>query len=771
MYPSIKSVTANLKNINISHVEEMLLEYGWTSTMKSLGFRLDSYDYHLLAGRMLLIQHRMRCPKTIEEYVSLMIKRLNSNVRDFLIVNADKFNDLISEYPVRDEDHDWFSANSLINNYLACVKYGTSPIELPEIFYLRLASQMYYTDIDRAIECYKELVRGEYAVASPIAYNSGMKEHQMSSCFLYQVGDSVDSFTESWSKLAHISKYNGGNGIDMSKVRHSEISQVGMSSGVVPVIQVFNSIIRAINQTGKRKGAATIYLRTHHIDVESFCELSLKTGDHNLRAHDINTALWTSSIFWDRVETGGKWTLFCPAYTPELNDLYGEEFNIKYREAELRDIPSHARKTVDARGLLKHITQCQIQSSMPYILHADASNFKSNQKHRGYIPCSNLCLEIIEYSDDKEVASCNLSSISLRSIVGDGDIDYDKLSRISRSLVKNLNKTIDNNWSPIQDIVTSNMKHRPLGIGVSGFSDMLQELNLSFEDEGVLEVNKRVFACIYFNTMLQSVEEAMREGPYDSFKGSPLSEGKFQFDLWAEEYKMNPNRVRKEEEDKPICPSTFNQKRVQLSDGTIVEPTWESLREVVMRVGVRNSLLVALMPTATSSQILRNCEAAEGHMSNIYSRKVLSGAYTVLNRYMVRDLESLGLWNKDVIEFVQSTSGSLSNLDSFVKTRYPNFNDYKTLRHCMSKCKTMWELKQRLFLRLTADRARYVCQSQSTNLYLADPSSEDLQRIHQYTNALGLKTGMYYLRQRPSSQPLNFTLTNVVCDDNTCCSS
>lgn len=432
---------------------------------------------------------------------------------------------------------------------------------------------------------------------------------------------------------------------------------------------------------------------------------------------------------------------------------------------------------------------------MPYILHGDAVNMKSNQKNLGYIRCANLCLEVCEFSSEDETPSCNLSSISLRAFVRKefdfskmssiAEIqkeltrcyDFNKLGRISARLVDNLNQVIDRNTYFIETIKNSNMRHRPIGIGVSGYAEMLHQLDLPFQDKDypnqphsvVRMLNKMIFSCIYWNSLVASMELAIKDGKYSTFDGSPLSEGKFQFDLWKEEYQMISDRIdsqiRKEEDDDEIEPSTWGQVPCAIdvdSNGVgVLGPTWSGLRKMIQLFGVRNSLLIAIMPTATSSQPLRNGETVEAHQSNIYSRKVLKGAYPVVNRYMVWDLKKIGLWNKEIIGLIQANAGSISILPKYIRDnleKFPDFDQWKRLDHICQKYRTMWELSTKIFLQLAADRGRYVCQSQSTNVYSDDPSDIQLMAIHNYAQHLGLKTGMYYLRQRAAVDPIKITI-------------
>jgi ribonucleoside-diphosphate reductase alpha chain len=589
-----------------------------------------------------------------------------------------------------------------------------------------------------------------------------------------------------------ISKSSGGLGFDISTVRHSEIRETGWSNGIIPMIQLYNYMVRYVDQNGRRKGAATIFLRPHHIDIEDFVELPRKVGDKYARAHDINICLWTSWIFWQRVRSNGTWTLFCPARVPQLNELYGEEFTKAYIAAEADPtIKPHHKKVINARDLYNKIRDVQRETGMPYLMDGDGANLKSNHRHLGYIKSSNLCLEIIEYTDDETIAVCNLHSLSLR-MFGKHEInreisdvhealreavDFQQLANMSQRVNENLNKVIDHNWYPLDKVKEgkfkpgiihrSNKRHRPVGMGASGFAELLHILDLPFEDPIVLVLNKMIFACMYWNAMAQSIQLAIRDGPYESFHGSPTSHGKFQFDLWKEEFDiLGPNSARKKEDDEPIDPSSWGQNKFYSysPDGESIQdtilPTWDDLRRCMMKYGLRNSLFIALMPTASTAQVRRNCESVEAHQNNMYSRKVLKCSYPVLNRYLVNDLEKEGLCNNSAIEYIKVKNGSVQGFSQYIASNpnlFPNFSGNQSrILFLEKKYKTMWEIPQRLFLKLAADRSRYIDQSSSTNIYIRDCTDEKLSACHLYANMLGLKTLMYYLRQK-GGETIKFT--------------
>ncbi|MNK77281.1 Ribonucleoside-diphosphate reductase subunit alpha 2 [compost metagenome] len=783
---TINKLVSGLKNIDLKKLESLLGKHTVFDTARVLGYEVREYDNSVLAARILLEHTERGCAKGVLEYVEIMKERLSDPIKMFMKKYHTEIDAKISG--LTSQKHDWLSSNSLVKNYLARPKFDQDIAETVAMFNMRIAIQHYYDEsLEDVFYCFDELWRGTFSVASPTAFNAGFKQAQMASCFLTQTGDSMEQWKRCWSIIADVSRYNGGNGIDISKIRHSEIGHSGMSKGIIPFIQVMNSITRLVDQGGKRSGATTVYLRCHHIDVMEFCELPLKIGDQYLRAHDINIAIWTCWLFWYRVHHDMDWTLFCPKKTPLLNDINCEAFIEQYLKYELdTSIPKHARRTIKARALLERICSSQNRASMPYLLNGDSANFKSNQKNLGNIPCSNLCTEIIEFSDENEIACCNLSSICLRKFVypkqdrvkHDLDINnatkspsetsnlynYKDLGRVTRLVTRNLNKIIDVNWLPRPEMTQSNKKHRPIGIGVSSMAETFHKLDISFESNEAIEYNKRIFACMYFNSLLESIDLAIKDGPYSTFEGSPASQGKLQFDLWSDEYElMNKLEIPCYEGDNtPVDPKLFMQEAYTLRNGYIVEPTWDAIKAAIIKFGLRNSLSITVMPTATSSQITRSGECTEPHQSNLYSRKLMKGAYPIINRFLIKDLRAIGLWEKEVIDLMQVDSGSIQKLHLLLKEKpeaFPKFNgDYARLDHIKEKYKTMWELSQKKLLDLTADRARYVCQSQSTNIYIADPSVETLEMIHSYTAKLRLKTQMYYLRSKPAVEAIKFTV-------------
>lgn len=786
----LKELSNGLERIDLDYVEGLVKTNGWDVSARILGYEIREYDNLQLAGRMLIRNLKEEIGTDLTPYLTNMKKRLIPHIYEFIKNHQIQLQEMIDEQEKNDIDYDWFSANSLVRTYLTKDGIDGSPCETPCQLWMRIAVTLYAnTGLSDIKEVFTQLCERYYIPASPTIFNAGLQTGQMSSCFLITVEDSLDSIYDRLKDQAFISKNNGAVGIDMSRLRDSRIGIDGKSNGIIPWIRLYNDSTRAVNQNGKRKGATTIFCRPHHINIFEFCEAALKSGDQYARAHDVNLALWMPWLFWKRLREDGDWTLFCPAETKKLNDIWGLEWIQQYEEYEKdENVP---KKVIKVRQLMDHIIDIQRKTGMPYILHADSINMKCNQKNLGYIRSSNLCLEITEFSSSDEIPSCNLSSLSLRSFVK-GPIDkmdnklnlnkyydFEKMGEITRRVVVNLNRVIDENRYFDDKIKLSNDKHRPIGIGVSGMAEALHELDIPFQDPNnktkpyflTKQINKMMFACMYWNALAQSVDLAIQFGKYDSFDGSPASQGHLQFDLWRQEYNMLSEnnlldaRYRKYDDDNLILPIEWHQNEFSLSNGDTINPSWNDLKRAIKEYGLRNSLLVALMPTATSSQPLRNGETVEAHQSNIYSRKIMNGAYPVINRYMVNDLHELGLWERQTIDFIQANNGSITSFDKFVEAypeKYPNYmsneKNKERLEWVIEKYQTMWELSMKIFMQMAADRGRYVCQSQSMNIYLDDPSDEQLIAVHSFGNYIGLKTGMYYLREKAARAPIKFTV-------------
>ena len=554
--------------------------------------------------------------------------------------------------------------------------------------------------------------------ATPTLFNAGTPKPQMSSCFLLTMkDDSIEGIYDTLKQTAKISQSAGGIGLSIHNVRAtgSYISGTnGTSNGIIPMLRVFNDTARYVDQGGgKRKGAFAIYLEPWHADIFEFLDLRKNHGKEEMRARDLFYALWVSDLFMERVEANEDWSLFCPHEAPGLADCFGAEFVELYTRYEKE---GRARKVIKAQDLWFAVLDAQVETGTPYLLYKDAANSKSNQQNLGTIKSSNLCTEIMEYTDANEIAVCNLASLALPRYVIEGAFDHQKLYDVTYQATINLNRIIDGNYYPVAEAEYSNLRHRPIGLGVQGLADTFIQLRMPFESDEAKQLNKEIFETIYFAAMTASKDLAIAEGPYQTFQGSPLSKGKFQFDLWN----VSPASTRWD---------------------------WKTLRKDVMKHGVRNSLLVAPMPTASTSQILGNNECFEPYTSNIYTRRVLSGEFIVVNKYLLRDLVNLGLWSPAMKDKIISANGSIQDIAEIPA-------DVKELY------KTVWEIKMRNIIDMAADRGAYVCQSQSLNLFINSPNASKLTSMHFYAWKKGLKTGMYYLRTQAASQAVKFTVEN-----------
>lgn len=613
----------------------------------------------------------------------------------------------------RDYSYDFFGFKTLERSYL--LKLDGQVAERPQHMLMRVSVGIHKEDVESAIETYNLMSEKWFTHATPTLFNAGTPKPQMSSCFLLMMQeDSIDGIYNTLKQCAKISQSAGGIGLSMHNVRAtgSYIKGTnGTSNGIVPMLRVFNDTARYVDQGGgKRKGSFAIYLEPWHADVFEFLDLKKNHGKEERRARDLFYALWMNDLFMERVEEDADWTLMCPNECPGLDSSYGEEFRTKYLAYEAE---GKGRKTIKARDLWNAILESQIETGTPYILYKDACNEKSNQKNLGTIRSSNLCTEIVEYTAPDEVAVCNLASIALPKYIIDGKFDHDKLFEITYKITKNLNKIIDGNYYPIPEARNSNMRHRPIGLGVQGLADTFIMLRMPYDSEEAKMLNREIFETIYYASMTASKDLAIEDGAYETFEGSPLSNGEFQFDMWG------------------------------------VKPTdrweWDVLREEVMKHGVRNSLLLAPMPTASTSQILGNNECFEPYTSNIYTRRVLSGEFIVVNKHLLKDLVKLGLWNDDLKNKIMMANGSIQHIDEIpenIKELY----------------KTVWEIKQKGIIDMAADRGAFICQSQSLNLFMEDPNFAKLTSMHFYAWRKGLKTGMYYLRTKAARDAIKFTV-------------
>ncbi len=621
----------------------------------------------------------------------------------------------------RDFGYDYFGFKTLERSYL--LKMHSLVAERPQHMLMRVAVGIHKEDITSAIETYNLMSERWFTHATPTLFNAGTPKPQMSSCFLLQVKeDSIDGIYDTLKQCARISQSAGGIGISIHNVRATGSyirGTNGTSNGIIPMLKVYNETARYVDQGGgKRKGSIAVYLEPWHADVYQFIDIRKNHGKEEMRARDLFTALWICDLFMKRVEEEGDWSLFCPNEAPGLSDCWGEKFEDLYTQYERE---GRARKTIKARELWAAIIESQIETGNPYMLYKDACNSKSNQQNLGTIKSSNLCTEILEYTSADEVAVCNLASIALpRFVDGEkGTFDHQKLFEVTYTATRNLNKIIDRNYYPVPEARNSNMRHRPIGIGVQGLADAFILMRYSFESEEARKLNKEIFETIYYASMTASKDLAKLEGPYETFHGSPVSQGIFQFDMWG------------------VTPS----------------PRWEwdILKDEVKKHGVRNSLLLAPMPTASTSQILGNNECFEPYTSNLYTRRVLSGEFVIVNKHLLKDLVKLGLWNENLKNKIIAANGSVQHIPEVPE----NIKDIY---------KTVWEIKQRAIIDMAADRGAFICQSQSLNLFIQDANFAKLSSAHFYAWKKGLKTGMYYLRTKAAADAIKFTVDQAALD-------
>lgn len=645
------------------------------------------------------------------------------DVYEFVMQYRDELNAIIA-YD-RDFEFDYFAFKTLERSYL--LRMNGKIVERPQHLFLRVSCGIHCGDIDKVRETYELMSQKFFTHATPTLFNSGTPRPQMSSCFLLQMTeDSIAGIFDTLKSCALISKSAGGIGLAIHKIRASGTyinGTNGTSNGLVPMLRVFNDTARYVDQGGgKRKGSFAVYLEPWHADIMDFLDMRKNHGKEEARARDLFYALWVCDLFMQRVESDGDWTLMCPHLCPGLPETYGDEFNALYEKYERE---GRGVRTIKAQQLWFAILQSQIETGNPFMVYKDACNRKSNQKNLGTIQCSNLCTEIVEYTAPDEIAVCNLASVALPRFVKAEEkvFDFQRLYEVARVIALNLNKVIDRNHYPVEEARRSNMRHRPIGIGVQGFADALMLLRLPYEDPRVMQLNADIFETIYYAACEASCDLAEQNGAYESFAGSPASKGILQFDMWNEE------RARK-----GLAP-------LKLSGRW----DWTHLKERIVKHGMRNSLLIAPMPTASTSQILGNCESFEPYTSNIYTRRVLSGEFFVVNPHLLKDLIALGLWNDSMKQRLIAANGSVQNI-----TEIP-----EDLRKIY---KTVWEIKQRCLVDLAAGRAPFIDQSQSLNVYITNPTFAKLSSMHFYGWKNGLKTGMYYLRTQAAVDAIKFTV-------------
>ena len=709
--------------MNTSQLDEFAAE---TCAMMQARFHPN---YGTLAARILISNHHKNTPATLldccEELYHGSVQLISDEHHDLICKNASKYQPMI-DYS-RDNMFDYFGFKTLERGYL--LKQDGKLVERPQHMWMRVAIQLHGDDFERVEETYNALSQGYFIHATPTLFNSGGLKPQLSSCFLLTMNDdSIKGIYKTLGDCAQISKWAGGIGLSVHNIRArgSKIRGTnGESTGLVPMLKVFNDTAKYVNQGGKRNGSFAIYLEPWHADIEEFLKLKLNQGAEEDRARDLFYGLWIPDLFMKRLEQDKDWTLMCPAECPGLSDSHSEEFDKLYESYEAA---GKGRRTIPAKRLWQMILDAQIQTGTPYLCYKDAANSKSNQKHLGTIKSSNLCTEIMEFTSPDESAVCNLGSIALPKFVEHGKFNFELLREYAAMLTRNLDIVIDKNYYPTPECRNSNMRHRPIGVGIQGLADVFAMMRLAWTSKEAEILNREIFENIYFAALDASVrrtteKDAIRythatheaSGSHPSYQGSPMSQGMFQFDLWRE-----------------------TPKHTSYLD-------WDGLRTLVAQNGVRNSLLIAPMPTASTSQILGNNECFEPFTSNLYTRRVLAGDFMVVNKYLVEDLTKLGLWTSDVRTEIIANNGSIQNIAEIPA-------DIRELY------KTAWEIPQKTLINMARDRAPFICQSQSLNLFLAEPTYAKISSMHVYAWKQGLKTGCYYLRTKAVASAQKFTV-------------
>ena len=758
----LKNLSSDL-NINVSEIAQKVCvriydgvktcELDELAAYLCSSMSIDNPDYSTLASRIIISNHQKNTSPSFSETVGILYDNKDINgehspliseeLYEIVNKNKEKLNNYI-DYQ-RDFLFDYFGFKTLERAYL--IKIDKKIIERPQHLWMRVSLGIHGNDIREVLQTYDLMSKKYFTHATPTLFNSGTKRPQLSSCFLCSVNDdSISGIYDSLKEMALISKYAGGIGVHIHQVR-SKGSHIrgtnGTSNGIIPMLRVFNNTARYVDQAGKRLGSIAVYLETWHSDIEAFLELKKNHGSEEERCRDLFLALWVSDLFMERIKANKKWSLMCPDQCKGLSEAYGDDFKILYEKYESE---GKYIKQVNAQDLWFKILEAQIEQGVPYILYKDAANKKSNQQNLGTIKSSNLCAEVLIYSSPEETGVCNLASICLPTYVNNGVFEFDKLHEVVKVAAKNLNKVIDINFYPVEKARVSNLKHRPIGIGVQGLADVFMMLKYPFESEEAAELNKQIFETIYHAAVESSMELSKKRnniitnilnnnseediskyvnefeldiiktkyiGAYSSFEGSPISRGLFQFDLWGEK------------------PSE--------------RYDWDKLREDIKSFGIRNSLLISPMPTASTSQIMGFNESFEPFTNNIFQRKTLSGEFIVINKYLIRELMNKGMWNKELKDTIILHEGSIQNIKEISK-------EMKELY------KTSWEIKQRVIIDMSADRGRYICQTQSLNIFMEEPDFQKLSSMHFYGHSKGLKTGSYYLRTKPRAKTQQFTI-------------
>lgn len=791
-----------------------MLESNDPSTVCRIAGR-DFRDYNVMvaAGQLAIRNLSNTTPKNVTEYVEKLSHILHDDVKKYLLDNQVVIDQLLIEYDWTNYRYDYISAMSMIGLYLLRDTYAGNPIEMPIHLYMRCCAHLHLNSMDQFTEAFIGMCRGEYTVPTAAMLNLGTKTPQTAACFTSVVPDTLEGISQNQEFLYHISAGKGGNGLSFSHIRHSEINGAMMSKGLVPTMKQFDDTIGFSKQGRARNGAMTMFFEPWHIDVISGIDsLDESIGNHSDHIIHSDICLWLPWVFWDRVREGREWTLFCPKYVPDLLELHGHQFTEQYELYEKdQSIPDKYKVKIDARDLLHRISSLWQKKGKPFMMNSDSANYKSNHKHLGKIKGGNLCLEIVEHNDTINV--CNLSSISLSSF-GKVSVnktwddirknyDFDKLTDITHICVKNLNNMIDIGYSPLtkvlrawqsqmkDPILEANKKFRSLGLGVQGLSTLFQRMDLCFDDELAARLDETIMACILFNSLAQSIQLAVINGPCEAHIGSPASYGKFQFDLWKDEWEerwhgKGCRLVPDGSVFDPVNPADWGQQPIILTNqyGEVftIEPSWSSLREAMVMFGLYNSLLLALMPTMSSAKPLRNSESVELHPSNLYSTDLIYGSYPVVNYMMFKDLTDLGLWSEGLSHHIINCEGQIDTIDEYFQTIGISY-DHQRIEYLKLKYRGAMMISPKMIKLREFRRNKYVCQSTSSNVYMKHSNPQKLEALAIMADELGLKTIQYYLYQMSPARNVNVasiydTLTptdkvekKIVCTDGMCCSA
>lgn len=702
-----QSICASLyDNISTREIDTMSAEV-------CIGLVTDEPEYENLAARIIASNIQKSTPPTFTEAMKLLHSNgiIADDIVDLCNEHGTELNKMIKK--TRDFEYGYFGLKTLEKSYLQ--KMNNRIIETPQYMFLRVSLGIHKNNIVLTKETYDYMSCGYFIHATPTLFNAGTPRPQMSSCFLLSMkDDSIDGIYDTIKECAQISKWAGGIGLNVHDIRATNAvirGTNGKSDGIIPMLRVLNATARYVNQAGRRKGAIAVYLEPWHADIMQFLELRLNNGSEETRCRDLFTGLWIPDLFMKRVSENKQWSLFCPGDARGLSNVTGDEFVNLYEDYENKGL---AIETIPATKVWVAILKSQTETGTPYMLYKDACNYKSNQKNVGVIKNSNLCTEIIEYTDPDETAVCNLASIALPKFIEGDDINYSKLHKVTRIVARNLNRVIDENFYPVETARRSNMRHRPIGIGVQGLADVFNIIGVSFDSDKARDINNNIFETIYHGALEESVALSKESGPYESFWGSPASKGLLQFDLWKD----------------PKFSGRYE---------------WAKIKSQIQTQGLRNSLLIAPMPTASTSQILGNNECIEPYTTNIYLRRTTAGEFVIVNKHLVRSLQKINLWTKDLKNDIIKHSGSIQHIDKIPKDLKESY-------------KTVWEIKQKTLIDMAKDRGCFIDQSQSMNLFMEAPTVSKLSSMHMYSWRQGLKTGIYYLRTKAKAKAVQFTI-------------